>query len=116
MKELTIEKLVPLLTSPDWRKRLVGEYYEVLVRLEGVRKRLEALYCRLHTVTPTDIKGILSAQTEIDQMQKQLYAMKEYECILYHRLAQIGVPYVDILSEALTAQDVLTDLSEGSNK
>lgn len=45
-------------------------------------------------------------------MQEQLYAMKNYEAILYRRLAQHGIPYVDILSGVLDAADVLTDLPE----
>lgn len=112
MKKLTIEKLVPLLISSDWRKHLVGEYYETIVRLGVVKNRLEALYDRLHRLPPTDIAAILSTQTEIDQMQEQLYAMKNYEAILYRRLAQYGIPYVDILSGVLDAADVMTDLPE----
>lgn len=104
VRELTIEKLVPLLTSSDWRKRLVGEYYEVIVRLGGVKHKLEALYDRMHRLPSKDIAAILSVQAEIDQMQEQLYTMTQYEGILYRRLAQYGIPYVDMLSEVLDAQ------------
>jgi hypothetical protein len=104
IKELTIEKLVPLLTSSDWRKRLVGEYYEIIVRVGGVKNKLEALYHRFRTIEKTEIMDILSTQSEIDQMLEQLSAMKQYESVLFRRLAQYGILYTAILDEALDEQ------------
>lgn len=104
VKELSIEKLVPLLTSSDWRKRLVGEYYEIIVRVCGVKNKLEALYDRMSSLPKTDIPDILKMQAEIDMMLDQLYTMKQYECIIYRRLAQYGIPYASILDEVLRPQ------------
>mgnify|MGYP003287586733 CR=1 FL=1 len=107
MKELTIEKLVPLLTSPVWNKRLVGEYYELLIRCEGARHRIATLESRMVMMVNEII-----IQKEIEMMQNQLYIMKEYEDILYRRLMHHGIPYVDILSEVLDASDVLDTTDE----
>lgn len=105
MKELTIEKLVPLLISPVWYRRLVGEYYEVVIRLEGAHRRIQTLHnrqCTRHSVDD------ISMQSEIEMLQSQVSIMALYQDILYRRLVRNGIQFADILSEVLDAQDVLT--------
>lgn len=108
MMELTIDKLVPLLTSPVWYKRLVGEYYELLIRCDGASGRIKYLKDVYQATPLTCIDAVTRLKKEIKLMTDQLYSMKQYEAILYRRLMMHGIQYVDILSEVLSASDALT--------
>lgn len=104
MRELTVEKIVPLLTSPAWYKRLVGEYYEVLIRCEKARNQIAKMCYRMRTGQALDTMVL---QKEIEMMKEQLEIMSQYECVLRKRIVHHGIQYVDILSDSVKAADVL---------
>ena len=104
MKELTIEQIVPLLTSPVWYKRIVGEYYELIIRRELLNIRIQTLNSKTYKMHPDTERAM---QTEIDMLNRQFSIMSLYEDVLYRRIVRYGIPFVDILSEVWDAANVL---------
>lgn len=70
------KSIIKLITSDDWKLRLLGEYAEVCIRCERLQRGLEEISDRLPLVRE-EVRNDLS---------KQLKAMKEYGKCLYKRM------------------------------